>query len=308
MVCVYKPLPLAEPRTCSRTAAHRGICGVRLAGNPNDTSLVPVTWSTYNGDSGSWVDLPAGGLNSFTFKYTVPPGFDDLSAAVVMDSSPRPPPPPSPPGPPGSSCACPLKPLETIGGSATKCNSTYATMTITLASDPTTTTLQCVPFPNYIPILREMAWSYCWRYDCLPEAFRGTAYYAEISDVVDYNIPLIQPASYQLIHFPAPFGMSINTTFKIDGTASSYNSTVGSLVIGGRAQNITIGSSPSSVSFRYYVPGVWDVDGLSAAVVLRFIPGTDVPLPPSPPSPPPAPPSPPPLPAAAPKIQVGGTA
>ena len=82
------------------------------------------------------------------FSYIIPPGNDDLSAAVVMDSGVRPPPPPAPPGPPGGSCKCPLTPEQTTGGVAGKCNTTYATMKASMETDPAVF-YQCVPWPNY---------------------------------------------------------------------------------------------------------------------------------------------------------------
>jgi hypothetical protein len=125
----------------------RGCAPRPRAGKPKNASL-PLYKLTLINDS-SWITLPAGGVGNFTFTYVIPPGLDDMSVAVVMDASPRPPPPPSPPGPPGSSCACPLRPLQTIGGSATACNATFATMKVSLANDSSTFLLQCVPYPNY---------------------------------------------------------------------------------------------------------------------------------------------------------------
>ncbi len=86
---------------------------------------------------------------SLRFSYIIGPGNDDLSAAVVMDSGVRPPPPPRPAALPGSSCRCPLTPEQTIGGSAGKCNTTYATMKASLETDPSVVAYQCVPWPNY---------------------------------------------------------------------------------------------------------------------------------------------------------------
>lgn len=85
----------------------------------------------------------------------IPPGFDDLSAAVVMDSKPRPPPPPSPPSTRLTTCACPLTPPDTVGApDAITCNGTYATMTARIANASTpeeqaAIAYQCVPWPNY---------------------------------------------------------------------------------------------------------------------------------------------------------------
>lgn len=208
-----------------------------------------------------------------------------------------------------------------------------------------------------------MAWSYCWRYDCLRTDFWGKAYTATIEQVraaavcvpavcgiaawgcrrgalgaavwdalcgtpppdlyyicsfrwpynarlltyshqscvqvTKHNIAQMTPARYQLIHFVAPYGMTITTTFYFADAAmapAACNSTVGSPVVSGRVQEVTL-MPLSNLTIQFYIPAVWGIDGMAAAVVLRHIDGTDIPLPPAPPSPPPAPPAPPPLPA-----------
>ncbi|KAG2437447.1 hypothetical protein HXX76_006097 [Chlamydomonas incerta] len=275
--------------------------GVRMTvtGKPKDASLPTVVYDA--GDNGQVITLPPGGVGNFTFEYIVPPGFDDLSAAVVMETGPRPPPPPAPPGPPGSSCACPLRPLDTVGApSATQCNSTYATIKMAVVNDSSVEPeYRCTSWPNYDLLLQDMAWSYCWRYDCLRNDFWGKAYTATIEQVAKHNIARITPARYQLLHFVAPYGMTITTTFYFaDGATppAAYNSTVGSAVISGRVQEVTL-MPLSNLTIQFYIPAVWGIDGMAAAVVLRHIDGSDIPLPPAPPSPPPAPPAPPPRPA-----------
>ncbi|KAG2453051.1 hypothetical protein HYH02_002386 [Chlamydomonas schloesseri] len=281
--------------------------GVRMTvtGKPKNDSLPNVVYTA--GNSGKVVSLPPGGVGNFTFEYIVPPGFDDLSAAVVMETGPRPPPPPSPPGPPGSSCACPLKPLETVGGSATACNSTFATIKMVAVNDTSVEPeYRCTSWPNYDLLLQDMAWSYCWRYDCLREDFWGKPYTATIEQVTKHNIAKITPARYQLVHLVAPFGMTITTTFHYaDGSMepAAYNSTVGSPVASGRVQEVTV-LPLASLSIQFFIPAVWGIDGMAAAVLLRHIDGTDIPLPPAPPSPPPAPPAPPPRPATEPSVLV----
>ncbi|KXZ50961.1 hypothetical protein GPECTOR_14g205 [Gonium pectorale] len=277
---------------------------MKVTGKPKNASLELIEY-TINDDM-TWVTLPEGGVGNFTFEYIIPPGYDDLSAAVVMDSSPRPPPPPSPPGNPGTTCGCPLLPEETFGGSPGQCNSTFATMTVNFANetDGNTNFTQCVPFPNYDLLLREMAWSHCWRYDCLPPEFFGKPYTMTIHEVNRYNIPLMPPARYELITLPAPFGMRIDVTLNpVEGDPMYYNSTQGGLVIGGRLLPVEI-PALSNVTIKYTVPAVFGVDGLAAAVMIRMIPGTQYPDPPRPPSPPPSPPSPPPLPAGTPQVLI----
>ncbi|KXZ50425.1 hypothetical protein GPECTOR_16g599 [Gonium pectorale] len=278
---------------------------MKVTGKPKNASLPQVLWTIHN--DRTWVTLPEGGVGNLTFEYIIPPGFDDLSAAVVMDSSPRPPPPPSPPRPAGTTCACPLLPEQTVGGSPGQCNSTFATMSVTFAnsSDGSTNLTQCVPWPNYDILLREMAWSHCWRYDCLPAEFFGKPYVLTIREVSKHNIALMPPARYELITLPAPYGMRINITLNPadGGEAMGFNSTVGGLVVGGRLQVVDV-PALSNVTISYHIPAVFGVDGLAAAVMLRMIPGTQNPAPPRPPSPPPSPPSPPPLPVGTPQVLI----
>ncbi|EFJ49171.1 hypothetical protein VOLCADRAFT_90034 [Volvox carteri f. nagariensis] len=271
-------------------------------GHAKNGTIGNITYT--NIDDGSTVQLPDGGFGNMTFTYTIPPGFDDLSAAVVMDAvGPRPPPPPRPAN---TLCPCPLLPENTTGGSFGLCNSTYATMVATLANttEDNTEFYQCVPWPNYDILMREMAWSHCWVRDCLPEKFRGKPYNLSINQVTKHNIALIPPASYELILFPAPFGMQIYVTlYMTNGSVATYNSTVGSPVIGGTLQRLSL-SPLSNLTIMYYIPATFDVDGLAAATILRMIKGSQAPNPPLPPSPPPAPPAPPPGPASVPRVQI----
>ncbi|EFJ49169.1 hypothetical protein VOLCADRAFT_90032 [Volvox carteri f. nagariensis] len=225
------------------------------------------------------------------------------SPPIPLPSPPRPPPPPRPAN---TLCPCPLLPEQTIGGSPGLCNSTYATMVATLANttDDNTVFYQCVPWPNYDILMREMAWSHCWVRDCLPEPFRGKPYNLSINQVTKHNIALIPPASYELILFPAPFGMQIYVTlYMTNGSVATYNSTVGSPVIGGTLQRLSL-SPLSNLTIVYYIPATFDVDGLAAATILRMIKGSQAPNPPLPPSPPPAPPPGPPRAIPIPRVQI----
>ncbi len=90
--------------------------GVRIefVGHPKNISEPLLEFShdnnhggvTYMG--GDWVTmnitLPEQGLESFDIRYTVPVGFDDLSAAVVMDLREDQELPAQPPAPPGTIC------------------------------------------------------------------------------------------------------------------------------------------------------------------------------------------------------------
>ncbi|GLC39217.1 hypothetical protein PLESTM_000865000 [Pleodorina starrii] len=253
------------------------------------------------------IQIPDGGFGNFTFVYTVPPGNDDLSAAVVMDAvGPRPPPPPRSIS---TTCACPRYPEETIGGTPGRCNSTYATMVARFANetekpDNFTDVFLCVPWPNYDLLMREMAWSHCWLWSCLPKEMEGKAYTLTINQVARHNIPLMPPARYELILFPAPFGMEISMTlFPVEGAPMHFNSTVGMPVVGGTMQNVTM-PPLSNLTIQYNIPATWNVDGLAAATILRMVRGTELPGPPLPPAMPPSPPSPPPGAAAVPRVLI----
>ncbi|PNH11090.1 hypothetical protein TSOC_002101 [Tetrabaena socialis] len=204
-----------------------------------------------------------------------------------------------------NSCACPLLPEETEGGvPGVLCNSTYATMTAQLVNDSSVTFKQCVTWPNYDIVMQEMAWSHCWRYDCLPRAFYGQAYTVSINEVSKHNIHDIPAADFELLTFVAPFGMRADVTLNYVDKVEEYNSTVGSLVIQGRKQMVNVRSMIDNLTISYYLPAVWGLDGLAAAVVLRMVPGSEMPQPPSPPANPPSPPSPPAIPASAPRVLI----
>ena len=75
---------------------------------PKDAGLPPVTFT-----SSGHVSLPApNGVANMSVTYTVPVGYDDLSASVQMFVDAGPPPPPTPPAPPGTVCACPPLPVN----------------------------------------------------------------------------------------------------------------------------------------------------------------------------------------------------
>lgn len=135
------------------------------------------------------------------------------------------------------------------------------------------------------------------------ERFYGKPYYITLEGAEKHNIKRMPPGVYTLLTFVAPFGMRIDVTLNpVAAQPQEYNSTVGMLVVQGRAQNVSVPygddtGNLNNITIRYYIPGVFGVDGLAAATVLRYVDGTQPPMPPSPPSPPPMPPAPPPLPA-----------
>eukprot|EP00967_Tisochrysis_lutea_P066821 scaffold87168_cov18-Tisochrysis_lutea.AAC.1 len=95
-----------------------------------------------------------------------------------------------------------------------------------------------------------MAFSYCWRYHCLPSEFSRSEFTATISGVREFNIPRM------------PGGIIYNTTLQGEGARASAG--------GQRA------------STRYTVP--IGFDDLSAAVVMEIRPDQELPAqPPAPP-------------------------
>ncbi|KAG2489046.1 hypothetical protein HYH03_012483 [Edaphochlamys debaryana] len=282
---------------------------INVTGPVNNVTLAGVTEMTLDErEDHQWITLPEGGVQNFTFSYVVPPGYDDLSAAVVMDARPMPPPPPSPPGPPGTSCSCPLLPEQTVDGVIGQCNSTYATAVVSFANDEDLEAwlknntgadpnhYQCTSWPNYDIFLREMAWSYCWRYDCLPQRFYAKPYKVTINQVTKHNIALMPSGDYELLTFPAPYGMRIDSELGYqDGTIVKHNSTEGDPVVTGRTLRVTL-PPMANITISYYVPNIFGNDGMSAAIMLRYQDGPRPPTRPLPPAPPPSPPRPPPRP------------
>ena len=86
-----------------------------------------------------------------------------------------------------------------------------------------------LPFSSLLR--REMAWSYCWRYACMPERFYGRSFTASLERVARHNIPLMAPAQFDLITLTAPGGMTINVTlYPADAAVAAINLTSGTLV------------------------------------------------------------------------------
>ena len=89
--------------------------------------------------------------------------------------------------------------------------------------------------------MKELAFSHCWKAECLPAAFSGKAYNLTITEVTKHNVATMPAASYQLITLVAPFGMGINVTLNPAGGAPvTYSSAVGAVVSGGRMQVVPI--------------------------------------------------------------------
>ena len=130
------------------------------------------------------ITLPPSGVDNFTFTWTVPIGFDDLSAAVVMDAFAGPPPPAPPPHAPGTFCGCMLTPDATFG----KCPAGTQLGVVSLANDSSVTYRECLPNAQYNIFTRMFAFSHCFSWDCFPAAFKGRSFTITVANITQYNI------------------------------------------------------------------------------------------------------------------------
>ncbi|GAX82935.1 hypothetical protein CEUSTIGMA_g10362.t1 [Chlamydomonas eustigma] len=150
------------------------------------------------------VSLPTEGVTNLSFTWTVPPGNDDMSAAVEMheyfsvanNSLPQLDTPP--PAPPGTVCPCPPIPINNTCPEGT-------TLAITsLASNASVYTLQCLAAPQYDELREVFEFSTCFQWSCLPPAFKGEAYYIGVPNITQYNINKMPSGEYRLVAVQLP--------------------------------------------------------------------------------------------------------
>ncbi|KAF5843295.1 hypothetical protein DUNSADRAFT_97 [Dunaliella salina] len=243
---------------------------------------------TYKG--GDWVTtnitLPPRGLGNLTFVYTVPMGFDDLSAAVTMDIQPNQELPAQPPAPPGTICRCPDLPL-----SDGTCESDFTLLTRVTRNDTDGNQLEtslCLPVPQYDFFTQTFWFSTCWRWACLEESFR----LPDSDTIKPYTITVPNIDRLNLDRMPggnAQFELRKPREVDIRVRARSPD---GDEEVGPFTEDSTV-ELPSSIgSFDISMdipPQPW-VDNNAAAVVITPIFG---PTPPPAPISPPLPPAPP---------------
>ncbi|KAL6750255.1 hypothetical protein V8C86DRAFT_2817451 [Haematococcus lacustris] len=250
---------------------------------------VPVLYFDNSGTAlpnGDWVSgnvtSPASGISNFTFVFTVPVGFDDLSAAVTMELYPDQNLPPAPPAPPGTICRCPDVP------DASGACPEGETLALVTRPGSNITLQQCLFLPNYDVFQQQFAFSTCWRWSCLSLAFRGPQrpevikpYTITVPNITQYNLDQM-PGGLSRLQVLKPLTANISVTLHPPGATSiafgPWNAT----------GDVVLPPATASMDIVIDVPGLAFVDNNSGAVVIQ--PG---PAPPSPPAPPPAPPRPP---------------
>ena len=243
------------------------------------------------------VTLPQSGLGNLTFTWTVPLGFDDLSAAVVMDALPGPPPPAPPPHPPGTFCGCMPVPDPQSG----LCADGTTLATVSLTSNSSVSHKQCIPNAQYNVYVSKFAFSMCFSWTCWPPAFQSfQPFTVSVPNITSYNVDQM-PAGIWRVSIdslkPSLVNMSV---FVVPSPASSAIESLYPSICDSSTKR---GAGPwttnvdvclpllSSIGISFSVPGLPWLDGNSVAVELA--PGPTPPFPPNPPSPPPAPPRPP---------------
>ena len=227
------------------------------------------------------ITLPPSGVSNLTFTWTVPVGFDDLSAAVEMHAWPGPPPPSPPPAPPGTVCGCAPPPVDGVCESGT----TLSTVTVTVdASIPAY--LQCIPSPQYDIFVGFFAFSTCYQWACYPPAFKGKPFTLSVLNISQYNIDLIPGGASQVLlsNLKPVLG---NTTVTLHPAANA-SASLGPFTTDA-VTNIP-SDGLSSIDIVISIPAYPWLDVNSVAVEIH---PASPPSPPAPPAPPPRPPSPP---------------
>ena len=227
------------------------------------------------------ITLPPSGVSNLSFTWTVPVGFDDLSAAVEMHAWPGPPPPSPPPAPPGTVCGCAPPPVNGVCESGTTLSSVAVTVNASIPAY-----LQCIPSPQYDIFAGFFAFSTCYQWACFPPAFKGKPFTLSVLNITQFNINLIPGgASRVLLSNLKPFLGNTTVTLR---PASNASASLGPFT----ADAVTNIPSEglSSIDIVISIPAYPWLDVNSVAVEIR---PASTPSPPAPPAPPPRPPSPP---------------
>ncbi|GAX78457.1 hypothetical protein CEUSTIGMA_g5897.t1 [Chlamydomonas eustigma] len=252
---------------------------VSVYGPPQTSGQSPVSFSGTGYDNIGNITLPPSGISNFTFTWTVPVGFDDLSASVVMQAWPGPPPPSPPPAPPGTVCGCYPTPVNGVCASGTTITDVYVTNN---ASVPVYQ--ECIYAPQYDMFAQVFAFSLCYHWNCFPAAFQNQPITLYIPNITQYNVDLIPGGMAQLrISSLRPALANSSVTMV---PISNQSETLGPFT-SDQDVNLTT-NGISSLNINISIPAYPWLDGNSVA--LQIIPG---PSPPSPPAPPPRPPLPP---------------
>ncbi|KAF5834433.1 hypothetical protein DUNSADRAFT_8896 [Dunaliella salina] len=266
---------------------------IDVVGHPKDqknASLVEFSHDNNHGGvvykGGDWVTmnitLPEKGLDSFDIKYTVPIGYDDLSAAVVMEIRPDQELPAQPPAPPGTICRCPD---PAVNGQCADGNAALATFS-RLDDGSSATTQLCLLKPSYNLFTKMLVFSTCWRWGCLDPAFRGSdpnkikPYRIRMQGVEGLNLELMRggQASMELLKPP-----DVEISFSASGSTQEGPYDESGLIVMPR--------STTNVDISIDIPPYPWYDNNNAAIIIE--PGPFPPTPPTAPISPPLPPAPP---------------
>jgi len=242
------------------------------------------------------ITLPGSGVGNLTFTWVVPIGFDDLSAAVVMDAYPGPPPPSPPPHPPGTFCGC----MGTPDSSTGLCAAGTTLAIVALSSTPSVSYKECIPNAQYNLFASKFAFSMCYSWSCWPSAFQNKPVTISVPNITETNIAQM-PAGIWQVRIndlkPSLVNMSVSVVPVSSATPieSNYPGVCGNDTKQGTGpwtSNLDVClPALSSIGIQFDVPAFPWLDGNSVAV--EMILGPTPPFPPNPPSPPPAPPLPP---------------
>jgi hypothetical protein len=142
---------------------------------------------------------------------------------------------------------------------------------------PEGTARQCLPLPQYDVIERMFAFSTCWRYSCLPLAFRSPnpttikPYRIRIPNISQYNIDRM-PGGVGTITMLKPFAVNMSIAFN---PANTSQPVMGPYTSGGI--NMSLPTSMRSMDVVIEVPGFPWLDSNSGAITIVPGPGATPP-------------------------------
>lgn len=159
---------------------------VAVSGPPKNSSESSIAFNGTSYYNVGNITLPPSGVDNLTFTWTVPIGFDDLSAAVTMDAWAGPPPPSPPPHAPGTFCGCMLTPNPVTG----VCVEGTTLAIVSLTGNATARTYQeCIPNAAYNLYVGMFAFSQCFSWACFPPEFKDQPFTVTVANITAYNVP-----------------------------------------------------------------------------------------------------------------------
>ena len=206
------------------------------------------------------ITLPPSGVTNFTFKWQVPVGFDDLSAAVTMDVIPGTLPPMI--AVPTQQVGKPRCPLVPSADGSCPDGTTAAIYRRIIDGNATK---KCIPNPYYDFYWNKYAFSMCWTYACVWPYQELSAYTITIMNITQYGVTDIpEGTNFAIIDSLKPF--KVNASLVLNPANASLPA------LGPYTSDATIvvpTGGVYSLDIVYSIPGYPWLDANCGAMELR---------------------------------------